>query len=106
MLIKMFLGTVLAIAAIVGVSTIAQHTIKHVQAMNQYRVEISDLAGSHALSDPRKAARLNKLVDGLGKEAISISRPPLPRSGGKWVSLGCYNTGCANTATDQNGGAQ
>lgn len=106
MLIKAFFWVAVAVATIAGVSKMAQHAIDHVQAMNHYRVAIGEIASPHALTDHKTSSRIDALVDGMGKAAIAISRPPLPVTGGKWIPLDCYETGCANRPNRQGGGAQ
>lgn len=106
MLIKAFFWVAVVVATIAGVSNIAQHVIGHVQAMNRYRVAIGEIASPQALADHKTSSRIDALVDDMGKEAVAISRPPLPATGGKWIPIGCYETGCANRSDRQSGGGQ
>lgn len=104
MFVKVLTATIFAATMLACAEPTAQRVIHHIEAMNGYRVAIGELASPRALTDHATSARIDALVDGLGKEAIAVSRPPLPPSDDKWIPLQCYDTACSSNGTRQTGG--
>lgn len=106
MFVKMLTATIFAATMLACAEPTAQRVIHHIEAMNGYRVAIGEIASPRALTNHATSARIDALVDGLGNEAIAVSRLPLPPSSEKWIPLQCYDAACANNGTGQNGGAK